>query len=82
MVGFGVEENDPAPAKEEEEQQTCEGGGDGHGVPKGAASSSYGEVSKLIFLPASPKLSSAAVITDIRAFTDTLNLFPYHKILK
>ncbi|XP_063074954.1 nardilysin [Engraulis encrasicolus] len=82
VVGFGVEENDPAPAKEEEEQQTCEGGGDGHGVPKGAASSSYGEVSKLIFLPASPKLSSAAVITDIRAFTDTLNLFPYHKILK
>uniref|UniRef100_A0A672PMH3 Nardilysin convertase n=1 Tax=Sinocyclocheilus grahami TaxID=75366 RepID=A0A672PMH3_SINGR len=42
----------------------------------------YGEVSKLTFLPASTLLASATTITDIRAFISTLNLYPYHKILK
>ncbi|KAL0160381.1 hypothetical protein M9458_044106, partial [Cirrhinus mrigala] len=43
--------------------------------------SSYGDVSELIFLPASPVLAKATRITDIRAFTSSLNLHPYHKIL-
>ncbi|KAK7126778.1 hypothetical protein R3I94_018084 [Phoxinus phoxinus] len=43
--------------------------------------SSYGNVSELIFLPASPVLAKATMITDIRAFTSSLNLHPYHKIL-
>uniref|UniRef100_A0A4W5RE46 Nardilysin b (N-arginine dibasic convertase) n=1 Tax=Hucho hucho TaxID=62062 RepID=A0A4W5RE46_9TELE len=44
--------------------------------------SSYGEVSKLTFLPASPILADATLINDIRAFTSSLTLYPYHKILK
>uniref|UniRef100_A0A8C7D8G2 Nardilysin b (N-arginine dibasic convertase) n=1 Tax=Oncorhynchus kisutch TaxID=8019 RepID=A0A8C7D8G2_ONCKI len=44
--------------------------------------SSYGEVSKLTFLPASPMLADATLINDIRAFTSSLTLYPYHKILK
>lgn len=43
--------------------------------------SSYGNVSELIFLPASPVLAKATMITDIHAFTSSLNLHPYHKIL-
>ncbi|KAG1945781.1 nardilysin b [Pimephales promelas] len=43
--------------------------------------SSYGNVSKLIFLPASPVLAKATMITDICVFTSSLNLHPYHKIL-
>uniref|UniRef100_A0A8B9RJJ4 Nardilysin a (N-arginine dibasic convertase) n=1 Tax=Astyanax mexicanus TaxID=7994 RepID=A0A8B9RJJ4_ASTMX len=68
VVGFGVEENDP-PAAEGEE---------------GGASnvSLYGEVSKLTFLPPSDTLSTATPITDIIAFTSSLSLYPYHKILK
>uniref|UniRef100_A0AAX7T556 Nardilysin a (N-arginine dibasic convertase) n=1 Tax=Astatotilapia calliptera TaxID=8154 RepID=A0AAX7T556_ASTCA len=45
-------------------------------------SSAYGEVSKLSFLPASPKVEGAIAIVDIPAFTEGLPLFPYHKILK
>uniref|UniRef100_A0A8C7F6R0 Nardilysin b (N-arginine dibasic convertase) n=1 Tax=Oncorhynchus kisutch TaxID=8019 RepID=A0A8C7F6R0_ONCKI len=40
------------------------------------------EVSKLTFLPASPMLADATLINDIRAFTSSLTLYPYHKILK
>lgn len=73
VVGYGVEENDPPseeqPSAEGEEDESCK-------------MSLYGEVSKLTFLPASSLLASATTITDIRAFTSTLNLFPYHKILK
>uniref|UniRef100_A0A671SND0 Nardilysin-like n=1 Tax=Sinocyclocheilus anshuiensis TaxID=1608454 RepID=A0A671SND0_9TELE len=59
----------------------------GYGVeendpPKGSKMSLYGEVSKLTFLPASTLLASVTTITDIQAFTSTLNLYPYHKILK
>uniref|UniRef100_A0A673LXS9 Nardilysin-like n=1 Tax=Sinocyclocheilus rhinocerous TaxID=307959 RepID=A0A673LXS9_9TELE len=73
VVGYGVEENDPPseeqPAAGEEEEE-------------GSKMSLYGEVSKLTFLPASTLLASATTITDIRAFISTLNLYPYHKILK
>ncbi|XP_035269344.1 nardilysin b [Anguilla anguilla] len=67
VVGFGEEESDPA------------GGEQGSGAPEGSA---YGEVSRLTFLPASPVLADATAITDIRAFTSALTLYPYHKILK
>ncbi|KAI1891902.1 hypothetical protein AGOR_G00148500 [Albula goreensis] len=71
VVGFGEEENDPP----EGENSSCS-------PEQGERSSAYGEVSKLTFLPASPMLADATVITDIRAFTSTLTLYPYHKILK
>ncbi|KAM4739813.1 nardilysin b isoform 2-T3 [Anableps anableps] len=65
VVGFGVEENDPA-----------------HQNPGDSASSAYGPVSELTFLPAvAPALRDAVLITDIRAFTSSLALHPYHKIL-
>uniref|UniRef100_A0A671SZE9 Coenzyme PQQ synthesis protein F-like C-terminal lobe domain-containing protein n=1 Tax=Sinocyclocheilus anshuiensis TaxID=1608454 RepID=A0A671SZE9_9TELE len=38
--------------------------------------SSYGDVSKLILLPASPVLAKATRITDIRAFTSSINNTP------
>uniref|UniRef100_A0A8C7NMP0 Nardilysin a (N-arginine dibasic convertase) n=1 Tax=Oncorhynchus mykiss TaxID=8022 RepID=A0A8C7NMP0_ONCMY len=44
--------------------------------------SSYGEVSKLTFLPASPKMAAATSIMDIPSFTQSLTLFPYHKIIQ
>uniref|UniRef100_A0A672Q6A6 Nardilysin convertase n=1 Tax=Sinocyclocheilus grahami TaxID=75366 RepID=A0A672Q6A6_SINGR len=49
---------------------------------EGSKMSLYGEVSKLTFLPVSTLLASVTTITDIQAFTSTLNLYPYHKILK
>lgn len=67
MVGFGAEENDEDGGRKSEED----------------SSSTYGEVSKLTFLPPSPKMAAAAVaIMDIPAFTEGLPLFPYHKILE
>ncbi|TMS20280.1 Nardilysin [Larimichthys crocea] len=72
VVGFGVEENDPP-----EQSTSC--GSDSSGKPP---SSSYGEVSELTFLPASsPSLQDVTLISDIRAFTSSLCLHPYHKIL-
>ncbi|XP_076582903.1 nardilysin b [Chaetodon auriga] len=69
VVGFGVEENDPP------EQS-------GAGSPDNPPSSAYGEVSELNFLLASsPSLQDLTLITDIRAFTSSLPLNPYHKIL-
>uniref|UniRef100_A0A3Q3WJY6 Uncharacterized protein n=1 Tax=Mola mola TaxID=94237 RepID=A0A3Q3WJY6_MOLML len=65
VVGFGVEENDPA-------EQNADG----------PPSSAYGKVSELTFLPNSaPSLRDATLVTDIRAFTSSLPLHPYHKIL-
>ncbi|XP_014908061.1 nardilysin-like isoform X1 [Poecilia latipinna] len=65
VVGFGVEENDPP-----------------HQNLSGSAPSSYGPVSELTFLPAAaPALRNATIITDIRAFTSSLPLHPYYKIL-
>lgn len=66
MVGFGAEENDE----------------DGGQKPEEDSSSTYGEVSKLTFLPPSPKMAGAVAIMDIPAFTGGLALFPYHKILE
>uniref|UniRef100_A0A6Q2Y2W2 Nardilysin a (N-arginine dibasic convertase) n=1 Tax=Esox lucius TaxID=8010 RepID=A0A6Q2Y2W2_ESOLU len=39
-------------------------------------------LSKLTFLPTSPLLADATLIDDIRKFTSSLTLFPYHKVLK
>lgn len=44
--------------------------------------SQYGEVSKLVFLSPSHTLPSDIIISDIRAFTHTLELYPYHKVLQ
>ncbi|TSK53703.1 Nardilysin [Bagarius yarrelli] len=71
VVGFGKEEQDhednqTSLQKSEDSTDKC---------------SSYGEVSKLTFLPASSFLAGAFMITDIRAFTSSLTLHPYHKIL-
>uniref|UniRef100_UPI0037E8FDA7 nardilysin-like n=1 Tax=Semicossyphus pulcher TaxID=241346 RepID=UPI0037E8FDA7 len=72
VVGFGVEENDPP-----EQSVSC-----GPESPETPPSSAYGEVSELNFLPASsPALQDVTLITDIRAFTSSLPLHPYHKIL-
>ncbi|KAJ8277501.1 hypothetical protein GJAV_G00075860 [Gymnothorax javanicus] len=68
VAGFGKEET----AMPGEEQGS---GGSGK-------SCTYGEVSTLTFLPTSPMLAEVTVITDIRAFTSTLTLYPYHKILE
>lgn len=66
VVGCGRMEDDPL------EQSAA-------GCSSGPA---YGDVSELTFLPAcSPSLQDATLITDIRAFTSSLHLHPYHKIL-
>uniref|UniRef100_A0A671P040 Nardilysin-like n=1 Tax=Sinocyclocheilus anshuiensis TaxID=1608454 RepID=A0A671P040_9TELE len=74
VVGFGEKEKethgDDQSSSSPESQDT------------GRKTSSYGDVSELIFLPASPVLAKASRITDIRAFTSSLNLHPYHKILQ
>uniref|UniRef100_UPI00398EE6D8 nardilysin-like n=1 Tax=Pristiophorus japonicus TaxID=55135 RepID=UPI00398EE6D8 len=44
--------------------------------------SMYGDVSLITFLPVSPLMAHTTPINDIHAFTSTLKLFPYHKILK
>ncbi|CAH6790650.1 Nrd1 [Phodopus roborovskii] len=52
------------------------------GAPFGEDSTS-GEGMQLTYLPPSPLLADSTIpITDIRAFTSTLSLFPYHKIVK
>uniref|UniRef100_A0AAY4BIV6 Nardilysin a (N-arginine dibasic convertase) n=1 Tax=Denticeps clupeoides TaxID=299321 RepID=A0AAY4BIV6_9TELE len=53
-----------------------------HAGMKEPNTSAYGEVTELTFMPASPLLAEATKITDIHAFTSSLSLFPYHKILK
>lgn len=67
VVGFGAEENDEE---------------DGGNKPGGGDDSTYGEVSKLTFLPASARMAGAISILDIAAFIKDLPLFPYHKILE
>lgn len=52
------------------------------GAPFGEDSNSR-EGMQLTYLPPSPLLAESTIpITDIRAFTATLSLFPYHKIVK
>uniref|UniRef100_A0A6I8P7N4 Nardilysin convertase n=1 Tax=Ornithorhynchus anatinus TaxID=9258 RepID=A0A6I8P7N4_ORNAN len=60
---------------------------EGEGAAAAAASpgpaSSYSEMTHLTYLPTSPVLADSTVpIADIRAFTATLALLPYHKIVK
>lgn len=45
-------------------------------------SSSSGEIPQLVFLPASSLMTDVTSIKDIKAYTSTLNVLPYHKILK
>ncbi|XP_030266809.1 uncharacterized protein LOC115578113 [Sparus aurata] len=72
VVGFGAEENNSP-----DQSDACS-----PATPDNPPSSAYGEVSELTFLPtSSPSLQDATLITDIRAFTSSLNLHPYHKIL-
>uniref|UniRef100_F7IIA1 Nardilysin convertase n=1 Tax=Callithrix jacchus TaxID=9483 RepID=F7IIA1_CALJA len=53
------------------------------GTHSGEDSNSSCEVMELTYLPTSPLLADCIIpITDIRAFTSTLNLLPYHKIVK
>ncbi|XP_039598372.1 nardilysin-like [Polypterus senegalus] len=46
------------------------------------AETTYGEASEFTFLGASELMAEAVPIMDIHAFTSTLRLYPYHKILK
>ncbi|XP_048846106.1 nardilysin isoform X2 [Brienomyrus brachyistius] len=77
VVGFGEAEYDPPVEDDGGEAQPAQADSDGE-----HRSSLYSEVSKLTFLPASALLASATAITDIHAFRSSLNLYPYHKILK
>ncbi|XP_068456695.1 nardilysin-like [Clinocottus analis] len=78
VVGFGAEERDDEGKKEDEEGQKRAG----RACQEDSSGSAYGEVSKLTFLPASPKMAGAVSIMDIAAFTRGLPLFPFHKILQ
>jgi nardilysin len=52
------------------------------GTPSGEDSNSC-EGMQLAYLPPSPLLADSTIpINDIRAFTSTLSLLPYHKIVK
>ncbi|XP_010793726.1 nardilysin [Notothenia coriiceps] len=74
VVGFGAEENDSdGGCKKQEGKKDKE---------DDVSGSTYGEVSKVTFLPPSPKMAGTAAIMDIPAFTAGLPLFPYHKILE
>ncbi|KAM9283506.1 nardilysin [Morus bassanus] len=44
--------------------------------------SASGEIPHLIFLPPSSLMTNVTSIKDIKAYTSTLNVLPYHKILK
>ncbi|KAL1023169.1 hypothetical protein UPYG_G00037250 [Umbra pygmaea] len=76
VVGFGEKENDPVG------QTGCDLNPDPSEGEQVLKTSSYGEVSKLTFLPPSALLADATLIDDIRGFTSTLPLYPYHKVLK
>lgn len=47
-----------------------------------AQNSSSGEIPHLNFLPPSSLMADVTSIKDIKAYTSTLNVLPYHKILK
>ncbi|XP_069594014.1 nardilysin [Ranitomeya imitator] len=65
VVGFGEKEPDVVASP----------------TPSGEPESSYGNITDLIFLPASPLMADTVQITDLRSFTSTLKLLPYHKIV-
>ena len=73
VVGFGAEESDEQGGGKKQGEE---------GKGEDLSGSTYGEVSKLTFLPVSSKMPGAVAITDIPAFTQGLPLFPYHKILE
>ncbi|XP_029316726.1 nardilysin-like isoform X1 [Cottoperca gobio] len=73
VVGFGAEEHDEEAGGKKQEEE---------GKEEDLGGSTYGEVSKLTFLPASPKMAGTVAIMDIPAFIAGLPLFPYHKILE
>ncbi|KAL2089661.1 hypothetical protein ACEWY4_014349 [Coilia grayii] len=77
VVGFGEAEGD----RLEGDEFSCE-----LLMPllgeKATTTSAYGEVSRLTFLQPSSLLSEVTMIDDIRKFTSSLTLYPYHKILK
>lgn len=73
MVGFGAEENDEEGGGKKEGEE---------GEEEDLCGSTYGEVSKLTFLPPSLKMAGVVAVMDIPAFTKDLPLFPYHKILE
>ncbi|XP_032356366.1 nardilysin isoform X1 [Etheostoma spectabile] len=75
VVGFGAEENDEEEGGDKKREKA-------EGKAEDVSGSTYGEVSKLTFLPASPKMAGAVAIMDIPAFIEGLPLFPYHKILE
>lgn len=51
-------------------------------APTLTTTSAYGEVDQLTFLAVTtPTLQEATPITDIRVFTSSLHLHPYHKVL-
>lgn len=74
VVGFGAEENDEEGRGKKQEGE--------EGKEEDLSGSTYGEVSKLTFLPASPKMAGTVAVMDIPAFIKGLPLFPYHKILE
>lgn len=74
VVGFGAEENDEEGGGKNQEGKVDK--------EEDVSESTYGEVSKLIFLPASTKIEGAIAIMDIPDFIRDLPLFPYHKILE
>ncbi|KAJ0063034.1 hypothetical protein NL108_010644 [Boleophthalmus pectinirostris] len=74
VVGFGVEEQDAEGGAERRK-------GDESGDDE-ESGSTYGEVSRLFYLPPSERIPGANPIMDIPTFTKDLPLFPYHKILE
>uniref|UniRef100_A0AAV2JKT3 Coenzyme PQQ synthesis protein F-like C-terminal lobe domain-containing protein n=2 Tax=Knipowitschia caucasica TaxID=637954 RepID=A0AAV2JKT3_KNICA len=75
VVGFGASEQDAEGGAER-------GKGDRDEEEDDESGSTYGEVSRLCYLPPSARTPSANAIMDIHAFTKDLPLFPYHKILE
>ncbi|XP_031430803.1 nardilysin b [Clupea harengus] len=77
VVGFGEAEGDFS----DDEDSSCDL--NAHLIGERASTTSaYGEVSKLTFIPPSSLLPDATMVDDIRKFTASLTLYPYHKILK
>uniref|UniRef100_A0A8D2NPX6 Nardilysin convertase n=1 Tax=Zosterops lateralis melanops TaxID=1220523 RepID=A0A8D2NPX6_ZOSLA len=56
--------------------------GDSEMTAVSGQNSSSGEIPHLVLLPPSSLMSDITSIKDIKAYTSTLNVLPYHKILK
>ncbi|KAM9325165.1 nardilysin [Gastrophryne carolinensis] len=66
VVGFGEKEPDSAASQ----------------MPTEKPGNTYTNITSLTFLPPSPLMANTVPISDIRNFTSTLKLLPYHKIVK